>query len=504
MPNPTKSANGVYYLRMRIPRDLLVTGGPSHVKRSLGTKDPQQAKLRFNEEETRLRREWEAQRHGPQPIPHEQIVALAGVIYREFMATAADEPGSPEMWDHLVRTGDAAIADIAAAERWYGPTVDKVLAEEAVLPDGASRVRLLGETHRAVMQGAQQKKRQAEGDYSPDPNANRFPKLAKDKPEVVTITGLMDLWERDHLANNGSPATPRDHRQKVKHFIAYVGHDDAARVVPKDVSDWCDKLQHEEGLKLKTVADKYLSALKAVFGKGKEKFKIATNPAAEVHRKVPKKVKERPSGFTDDEADAILRMALVAEAAEGREPELTKLAFRWVPWLCAYTGARGGEIAQLRGEDFFEEHGVQTIRITPEAGTVKTGQYRHVPLHPHLIELGVLDMAKRRGSGPLFYVPNDDAREASSTQWGNVLAKVGQWVRNKVGITDKRLQPNHAWRHRFKTIAHDVDIAPRYIDAIQGHDDGTASSDYGERTMKALGREIRKLPRYLTEKAKGE
>lgn len=34
------------------------------------------------------------------------------------------------------------------------------------------------------------------------------------------------------------------------------------------------------------------------------------------------------------------------------------------------------------------------------------------------------------------------------------------------------------------------------MDAIQGHADGSASAEYGENTMKALSREIRKLPRY--------
>lgn len=497
MPRPWKHPKtGVYYLKVRTPADLVRLGEPTQVKRSLRTKDCAEAKVRHTAELEKLHREWEAKRKGPQPLPHVQLVALAGLIYQEFMDTSPDEPGSPEMWDRLVNRGEAEMAAPDGGEGWYGPSIDKVLRQEAVLPDAASRTRLIGEVHRATLLAAAQRKRQAEGDYGPDPHAGRFPVPERKKAKPVTITSLMDRWERDHLADGKAPATPRDHRQKVRHFIAYLKHDDARKVTPKDISDWCDKLRHEEGLSAKTVADKYLSAVKSIYSKGMEKHVITYNPAAEVSRRVPKKVRERGPGFTDDEAAQILRMALVADRGNGKEPELTKLAFKWVPWLCAYTGARGGEIAQLRGEDFFVEYGVQTIRITPEAGTVKTGEYRLVPLHPHLIELGILDMVKRRGSGPLFYVPNDDAREAGSTQWGNVLAKVGQWVRTTAGIIDTRLQPNHAWRHRFTTMADDVGIEGRYITAIQGHADGRASSGYGERTMKALGREIRKLPRY--------
>lgn len=77
-------------------------------------------------------------------------------------------------------------------------------------------------------------------------------------------------------------------------------------------------------------------------------------------------------------------------------------------------------------------------------------------------------------------------------------AKIGTWVREVVGIADPNVQPNHAWRHRFKTIAREAGIAPEYSDAITGHEDGRAASDYGETTVKALWREVQKLPRYST------
>lgn len=496
MPRPIRlTPNGNFYLKVRNPADLRRLGAPEFTKRSLGTKDEDEAITRHSEMLASVRRGWEVQRKGPQPIPLRQLVALSGRIYREFMDVMHDEAATPGMWDDVIRLSEGKMAKPGGAEEWYGDTVNRVLAEDSVLPDADSRTRLLDLVHRAVLLAAEQGKRRAQGDFGPDPNAERFPEVTK---EVVTITSLLDLWEREHLANKGSPATPRDHRQKVGHFIAYLGHDDAQKVTPKDISDWCDRLRHEEGKSAKTVAGKYLSAVKAVFRMGKERFKIPVNPAAEVSRAAPRRVRERPDYFTDDEAAKILRMALVADMANGKTASLNKLACKWVPWLCAYTGARAGELAQLRGDDFYVERGADAIRITPEAGTVKTGQYRHVPLHPHLIELGILDMVQKRGNGPLFYVPNDNPREPNSTQWGNVRAKVGEWVRNTVGITDERIQPNHAWRHRFKAEARRAGIHREYTDAIQGHDDGTASVDYGDYPADVLLREIEKLPRYST------
>jgi integrase len=74
-----------------------------------------------------------------------------------------------------------------------------------------------------------------------------------------------------------------------------------------------------------------------------------------------------------------------------------------VPWLCAYTGARPGEITQLRGADVIERDGTHGLRMTPDAGTVKTKKTRVVPLHEHLIEQGFLKFVAEHGAGPMFY-----------------------------------------------------------------------------------------------------
>jgi len=110
--------------------------------------------------------------------------------------------------------------------------------------------------------------------------------------------------------------------------------------------------------------------------------------------------------------------------------------------------------------------------------------------------MGLLDVLKVMPAGPLFYRPSKKKTRPGYNPWDSVTGKVSTWVRGTAGVKDPRVQPNHAWRHRFKTIARDVDIAQRYMDAIQGHDDGSASTDYGEYTIKALYREILKLPRH--------
>jgi integrase len=72
----------------------------------------------------------------------------------------------------------------------------------------------------------------------------------------------------------------------------------------------------------------------------------------------------------------------IANASTGFGP-YNRAAQRWVPWLAAYTGARPGELCQLRGEDFKEVDGIKCVALLPDAGTIKTRKYRYVPLHPH-------------------------------------------------------------------------------------------------------------------------
>ena len=118
---------------------------------------------------------------------------------------------------------------------------------------------------------------------------------------------------------------------------------------------------------------------------------------------------EKRRGCRDEEAKALLRAASGVRS-DGHEYEETARALRWAPWLMAYTGARVGEIGQLRKQDVEkvvedgEEH--WSITITPEAGTVKGGKARQVPLHPHLVEMGFVEMVRKAADGHLFLRPN--------------------------------------------------------------------------------------------------
>ncbi|MFN3711817.1 MAG: DUF6538 domain-containing protein, partial [Alishewanella aestuarii] len=491
----------VYYLTVRSPSDLVRSGARPVLKESLRTKDPAEAKRRFSLRYEELQREWQAMRSGPTAIPLVQLVALAGEWRRELDAMVEHEPGESSLWEVLrAKTAPSDLGRDGMA-KWYGADADRLLLKSGLNADDYSRQRLIEQLHLVQKEWAVFQHRRSRGDFRPDPLADRFPAWVpvqspeqSPSPPAFTITDAFKLWERDHLANGKPERTARDFRQKLDSLRTFVGHDDARKVTPEDIALWCDDLRHNKNISGRTVSQKYLAAAKVVFAIAVEKRKLTVNPASGTKVRYTKPQRTRSPGFTDAEAKAILKAALAPPDTLGRRSEGNKRAIRWGPWICAFTGARIGEVMQLRTEDLIFEtvdgQQVPCLRITPEAGTVKTGRFRVVPVHPQLQDMGLIEMIKGRPKGPIFLTPGGDP----ATKARGASGKVGEWVREVAKIEDPRVQPNHAWRHRFKTVARDVDIPPEYVDAIQGHEDGRASTDYGETTIKALWREIAKLP----------
>jgi len=170
-----------------------------------------------------------------------------------------------------------------------------------------------------------------------------------------------------------------------------------------------------------------------------------------------------------------------------------------VPWICAYTGARAGEITQLRGSDIQRRGNDYFAKLSPSAGKMKTRTARTVPLHEHLVEQGFVAFVEEMGSGALFYVPAPprpaEQPEPVQSPAERTRTRLGVWVRS-LGITDPELSPNHAWRHTFKARAARYGMSERYSDAITGHAPPTAGRAYGKPTPEDLAEAMRTFPRY--------
>ena len=323
--------------------------------------------------------------------------------------------------------------------------------------------------------------------------------LERQKNEVtnapVSIMGLFDGYVHECQPK---ARTVTAWRRQIRAFIEFLSHDDAQAVDHGDLVRWKEHLLQKttrsgETLNARTVRDTYMSAIKAVFRWAKRNAKIDVNPTSDVHIRVSKRTKTRDRSLSDQEALLILRGTL--------NPPPQKLsserafALRWVPWLCAYSGARVNEITQLRRQDITNIDGIWVMNITPEAGTVKTDEARSVPLHPHIIEQGFIAVIADR-TGPLFFNPERSIRKSLD---GSQARKVGEflatWVR-ELGVSDPAVQPNHGWRHRFKTLARRHGIDAEIRDVIQGHVPRTEGEAYGGTEIRVKYDAIRRIPPY--------
>src|SRR5262249_10482052 len=138
------------------------------------------------------------------------------------------------------------------------------------------------------------------------------------------------------------------------------------------------------------------------------------------------------------------------------------------------------------------------LRLTPEAGTIKTGATRTIPIHELLIAQGFVDFVRTRGDGPLFYNPENTAKGiADPTNPRRPRAvktreRLATWVR-KIGVKDPQVRPNHAWCHTFKQIAERHHISEKVSDEITGHAPLTLGRGYGRPNLLDMAAALKKF-----------
>ncbi|WP_461324047.1 hypothetical protein [Bradyrhizobium diazoefficiens] len=482
---------------------------------SLETADETIAAARHADALEHLQRLFDLTSAAPTELSHRDMVALAGAVYHTYVWVHEENPGEPGRWawhkglsraiyEGRIRdappatlkvddggaglvifgTGDLteAINALPAGqydglEGRFGLLADWALIRHRVRLAPDQREHFLKLVAAASLDAAWQLRRNAEGDYRPDPMAQRFPPIesvAALKPKQ-TISGLFDRWWAEAKATGRSQSTHDAYKGAVERLVKHLGHDEAGRVTEADMIAFKDA--RLKVVSVKTLKDGDLPGIRSVFGWGVDNRKLTKNPAEAIKVKPEKKLRTRPKGFTDDEAAAIFA-ACLRYTRKPKEDARTAAAKKWGPLIAAYTGCRIAEALQLRQADVREESKHRVFDFNPEAGSIKSGAFRLVPVHQHLIDLGFLNFVDKSDDGPLF----------AKGSYKRVLDFV------RTVVTDERVQPNHGWRHRLKTIARNLGLDHRVVDAIQGHAPRTAGEDYGDVSVTAMARVIAAIP----------
>ena len=215
--------SGIYWYRKRVPEALRSIVGKSEEKASLGTRDPQEAKVAHARMAAQVEERWAGLRAGAQTLTHKQAVAIAGEIYRGMIAEHGEEPGDPqdlafEVLNDLAVAGSDKVRisvtgtnpemallyleRIRAAR--HRPKIESFLAEKEWRLDDESLVKVTKEVNVAVAQAREQLLKHAKGDYRSDPDADRFPELVLEGQQqqpsggkICTLTKVFDQYAKE-------------------------------------------------------------------------------------------------------------------------------------------------------------------------------------------------------------------------------------------------------------------------------------------------------------------
>jgi integrase len=498
--------SGVYRLRKRVPADLVALIGRREFTLSLQTKDPTEARIRYAQELAKLEQRWAGLRAGPCCLTEVEAHALAIEVHEAWLAEHRANPSEQTFWrvdlaarllvppppssaQELLEEFRNGIIDsdgrrVCAMKVWCEGQALGLLKQHGLSVDDISRKRLARAVAAAVQRASLTLQRFASGEFGsvfPEPLQSTHPAIAPPMPapaasRTVSFEELLQGWQAEMKPR---AKTVYEWSREVGKFSIFLGHADASRITADDVVRWKEALV-AEGLSAKTIGDSKLVAVRTILQWGVESRRLPSNPAAGV-RMVVKKGSKGRRGFTDVEAATILSAAL-------RE---ANPVLRWIPWLCAYSGARLSEMCQLRGADVREIDGIWCMVIDSEAGSVKTANSeRVIPLHQAVLDVGFLTFVRRIGAGPLFAeLPPDKFGQRG----GNGTKVLGPWVRG-LGLNDTRLAPSHSWRHRMSSLARRYKLSEDLTRALMGHDKKDVAESYGEIEPAVLQYELMKIP----------
>ncbi|OBQ56782.1 site-specific integrase [Halodesulfovibrio spirochaetisodalis] len=349
--------------------------------------------------------------------------------------------------------------------------------------------------------------------------------LVESGAPLLKLSEVFDRWKEEHLRYNRAPKTVTDFKSQVSRFIEYHGDMPIAEVTRRHVFEFRDamldhpacltkamrELSIRERIEVaksdpsvkkvspRTVNEKCVAALSAVFGYAERELLIESNPAHNAKKRVQATHRSRQA-YTDEDLKCIFESFPVY--TEGYRPKVSlgEAAF-WLPLLGLFTGARLEELGQLLVDDVRQSSDVWYLDLmgrndTPEGKKQRfknVASHREVPVHSKLIKIGFLEFVneqKAAGHVWLFHeLPeNTDKRTDRFSKWWN------RYSRQHGGFDSSKVF--HSFRHTVKNAFRRAESDMRIADRLQGHSLGTEGSKYGDDVPVNISQKTIELLRY--------
>lgn len=528
-----RGKNGTFYVRLRVPKDLVTVFGRAEFNKSLRTAD-----LKIAAKLARpILDQWEGAFERARRKPDLNLNDLNAVAREHFERALYDDEErrvSLPSRSQIEREREEAVKQLREAARkgefdWEDPFafLSKVLDFPALLDAHdwdreAVEIRLdelrvhlgSGETvlvdHiaeefldrygisldndtsvyrqlcqkllRAEIQYLERVRERDRGDYSGQPTDDLFRGEGPKRFSDVTFSEIID--EQQRLASKGigrstASSTIRKYRNCVMQFSQWRSSDRVATVTKAEVERWRDELLETNARK--TVRDK-ISTIRTVLEWGQKqtdgKLFLKRFPLDTIQLPIVEQRDSSDRTYTMDAARKIL--------SDARNQSATYK--RWVPWILAYSGARVEEIMQLEKADFFQYEGHWFFHIrVGEGRTTKTGVGRKVPVHSALVQEGLLDFVASLPDGKLF----TGSRASQNLR---------DWIREEVlkDHPEPKPAPNHGFRHLFEDLRR-ARLDTEAANYITGRANKGSAETYGKSNimLPALAAEMGKIPRIL-------
>lgn len=526
MPTPIKRDNSPYWwFRKKVPKRYRAVVGKTEVWYSLQTAQKHVAVARCAIASAELEEEWAALLAGPdvpEPVPEAQAPIRPPRLPASSKSGPGFEPTALTYQDlhalrgaahvlirdgHIANPPGGGFGATRILARDLDESMSEFLEEQGVDATAADLKKFRPLYEQARRDAVEDLKRaRLDGDFSANPILAKLP--TRTAPKLDLVKAFEEYAEKGGLKGGADGPTAKRWRPKIRDFCRFVGHRDLTRMTSDDAYRWADHLIEKDYAR-KSVRLVWIASLSATASFMVERRRPgAHNPfRGIVVRDAVEEVKpgEKPpppprqKGFTQAEAVKILTATLDTPSSM-ISPE-KRAARRWLPWLCAYSGARVNEITSLMPADVTKDpiSGAWCMVIKPSLE--KTAQWRTVPIHSHVLEqqdspfLAYVEERRKLGK-PLFYDPaRGKGGKPANPQFKKTAERVAKWVR---GLGIETVQPNHGWRHLFKSVARHVKMDREVEGFITGHrpKDANAGHDYGDRWTATMSAEIEKYPRF--------
>lgn len=532
------------HLRVPVPRSVQplfknANGKPrTQVWRSLGTSDPRIAERRARQEFEALQRHWDELEAGQGNDTPRDPAAVAVSVGYDAMLSAMEE--RRKAWPRTDAEYEERLAQREADLRRYtrrlqdGDTADwEAVADRAIAQRGLA-IAKDSNTYAAFVQAIAEASidamgvftRRAAGELDAMPRTavvrDAKAKEAQEAQPGETLLELFDAWGAEMLSKGEKRAdTVNQDRKVIEQFAAFVGKKRAIdSITPVEIADYRDTLRNLppkwmskrelRGLDMRaaalkareleceqtayTTVNKHLSTISPLYKwiAAKPKWAGLRNPCSGLFHAKVKGKNRRPSFHTDTLNRMLSSPLFTGFLSDGQEHVPGNLHAddwrRWIPLGAMFTGARIGEIAQLRIGDVRKERGVWFVRIRHAAKqglSTKSGESRPAAVHPMLERIGFVAFRERqlqKANGdltaPLF-------PELEPNQRGQISGTPSRWWRGylqAIGVKDGADgQGAHSFRHTLSDrLRSEAELLDNQIAVCLGHSVKSTTGGYGE------------------------